>query len=109
MVGRYYSYLLPKQALATRKGKQQNRESKGMHNSVLTSKLKLLEPTLALFSFLFQGFFTYLYMISIIFLLYVFCFLLHEGTCCGGSPPAPGTVGRNTYFHVSKPKIQSGA
>ena len=52
------------------------------------------------FSFLFQGFFTYLYMISILFLLYVFCYLLHEGTCCGGSPPAPGTVGRNTYFHV---------
>ena len=44
-------------------------------------------------------------MISILFLLYVFCYLLHEGTCCGGQPPAPGTVGRNTYFHVRPNKI----
>jgi len=51
-------------------------------------------------SFLFQGFFTYLYMASILFLLYVFCYLLHEAACCGSGPPAPGSVGRNTYFHV---------
>ncbi len=38
---------------------------------------------------------------AILFLLYVFCYLLHEAACCGSSPPAPGTVGRNTYFHVS--------
>ncbi len=48
-----------------------------------------------------QGFFTYLYIVAILFLLYVFCFLLHETACCGSGPPAPGTVGRNTYFHVS--------
>ena len=48
----------------------------------------------------FQGLFTYLYVVSILFLLYVFCFLLHEYSCCGG-PPAQPTV-RNAYFHVSK-------
>lgn len=50
--------------------------------------------------FFFQGLFTYLYVVSILFLLYVFCFLLHEYSCCGGSPAQP-TV-RNAYFHVSK-------
>lgn len=32
----------------------------------------------------YEGFFTYLYGMSILFLLYVFCFLLQESTCCGG-------------------------
>ena len=36
-----------------------------------------------------QGFFTYLYGMSILFLLYVFCFLLQESTCCQGSEPKP--------------------
>lgn len=38
-----------------------------------------------------QGFFTYLYGTSILFLLYVFCFLLQESACCtaGDSAPAP--------------------
>lgn len=33
----------------------------------------------------YEGFFTYLYGMSILFLLYVFCFLLQESTCCAGS------------------------
>ncbi|GBP91476.1 Proton channel OtopLc [Eumeta japonica] len=38
----------------------------------------------------YEGFFTYLYGMSILFLLYVFCFLLQESACCsGGSPPKP--------------------
>lgn len=45
-----------------------------------------------------QGLFTYMYVVSILFLLYVFCFLLHEYSCCGGPPQ--GTSGRNTYFQV---------
>lgn len=32
----------------------------------------------------YEGFFTYLYGMSILFLLYVFCFLLQESTCCAG-------------------------
>ncbi|XP_062527742.1 proton channel OtopLc isoform X20 [Bombyx mori] len=35
----------------------------------------------------YEGFFTYLYGMSILFLLYVFCFLLQESACCSGSPP----------------------
>lgn len=34
----------------------------------------------------YEGFFTYLYGMSIFFLLYVFCFLLQESTCCAGAP-----------------------
>ncbi|XP_040571544.1 uncharacterized protein [Lepeophtheirus salmonis] len=45
----------------------------------------------------FEGFFTYLYLVSILFLLYVFCYLLHESNCCGGEP-MPGSTRRNTYF-----------
>ncbi|CRK93108.1 CLUMA_CG006518, isoform C [Clunio marinus] len=39
----------------------------------------------------YEGFFTYLYGASILFLLYVFCFLLQESTCCSGGkqPKAP--------------------
>lgn len=37
--------------------------------------------------FYYEGFFTYLYGVSILFLLYVFCFLLQESSCCNGSPP----------------------
>ncbi|XP_037297220.1 proton channel OtopLc isoform X2 [Manduca sexta] len=36
----------------------------------------------------YEGFFTYLYGMSILFLLYVFCFLLQESACCSGSPKA---------------------
>lgn len=44
---------------------------------------------------MFQAFFTYLYGASILFLLYVFCFLLQESSCCQSSgekerkPPKP--------------------
>ncbi|KAJ8919487.1 hypothetical protein NQ315_002108 [Exocentrus adspersus] len=43
----------------------------------------------------YEGFFTYLYGMSILFLLYVFCFLLQESSCCSGGekqvkqPPPP--------------------
>ncbi|XP_015124928.1 proton channel OtopLc isoform X2 [Diachasma alloeum] len=40
----------------------------------------------------FEGFFTYLYGMSILFLLYVFCFLLQESACCSRgveTPPPP--------------------
>lgn len=33
----------------------------------------------------YEGFFTYLYGMSILFLLYVFCFLLQESSCCSGN------------------------
>ncbi|XP_050308246.1 uncharacterized protein LOC126744747 isoform X9 [Anthonomus grandis grandis] len=33
----------------------------------------------------YEGFFTYLYGMSILFLLYVFCFLLQESSCCAGN------------------------
>ncbi|XP_046674202.1 proton channel OtopLc-like isoform X2 [Homalodisca vitripennis] len=37
----------------------------------------------------YEGFFTYLYGVSILFLLYVFCFLLQESTCCQATEPKP--------------------
>nr|XP_014286683.1 uncharacterized protein LOC106687351 isoform X8 [Halyomorpha halys] len=37
----------------------------------------------------YEGFFTYLYGMSILFLLYVFCFLLQESSCCQGGEPKP--------------------
>ncbi|KAF5282178.1 hypothetical protein FQR65_LT02875 [Abscondita terminalis] len=40
--------------------------------------------TLSIPPFYYEGFFTYLYGMSILFLLYVFCFLLQESTCCSG-------------------------
>lgn len=42
-------------------------------SEVVTHKLPL---------YYFEGFFTYLYGVSILFLLYVFCFLLQESACC---------------------------
>ena len=43
----------------------------------------------------YEGFFSFLYLLSIFFLFYVFCYLLHESTCCRADPePA-------TYFQVS--------
>ncbi|XP_065206172.1 proton channel OtopLc isoform X2 [Planococcus citri] len=32
----------------------------------------------------YEGFFTYLFGVSIVFLLYLFCFLLQDSSCCGG-------------------------
>ncbi|XP_049780325.1 proton channel OtopLc [Schistocerca cancellata] len=37
----------------------------------------------------YEGFFTYLYGMSILFLLYVFCFLLQESACCAPEVQAP--------------------
>ncbi|XP_076394623.1 proton channel otopetrin-like a isoform X8 [Megachile rotundata] len=52
-------------------------------SEVVTHKLPL---------YYYEGFFTYLYGVSILFLLYVFCFLLQESACCArgsDSPPPP--------------------
>eukprot|EP00090_Calanus_glacialis_P046669 TRINITY_DN9275_c0_g1_i2.p1 TRINITY_DN9275_c0_g1~~TRINITY_DN9275_c0_g1_i2.p1 ORF type:complete len:884 (-),score=100.29 TRINITY_DN9275_c0_g1_i2:461-2989(-) len=38
----------------------------------------------------YEGFFSFLYLLSIFFLFYVFCYLLHESTCCR-SDPEPAT------------------
>ncbi|XP_056646059.1 proton channel OtopLc isoform X2 [Diorhabda sublineata] len=40
----------------------------------------------------YEGFFTYLYGFSILFLLYVFCFLLQESSCCSGNEKQPKPV-----------------
>lgn len=37
----------------------------------------------------YESFFTYLYGVSILFLLYVFCFLLQESSCCNGGNNKP--------------------
>ena len=42
----------------------------------------------------YEGFFSFLYLLSIFFLFYVFCYLLHESTCCR-SDPEPAA-----YFQV---------
>ncbi|CAL7936894.1 unnamed protein product [Xylocopa violacea] len=52
-------------------------------SEVVTHKLPL---------YYYEGFFTYLYGVSILFLLYVFCFLLQESACCArgsDTPPPP--------------------
>lgn len=52
-------------------------------SEVVTHKLPL---------YYYEGFFTYLYGASILFLLYVFCFLLQESACCArgsDTPPPP--------------------
>ncbi|XP_029173826.1 proton channel OtopLc isoform X3 [Nylanderia fulva] len=52
-------------------------------SEVVTHKLPL---------YYYEGFFTYLYGMSILFLLYVFCFLLQESACCArgsDTPPPP--------------------
>ncbi|KMQ93604.1 Otopetrin-2 [Lasius niger] len=52
-------------------------------SEVVTHKLPL---------YYYEGFFTYLYGMSILFLLYVFCFLLQESACCSrgsDTPPPP--------------------
>merc|ERR1719167_1627533 len=47
----------------------------------------------------YEGFFSFLYLLSIFFLFYVFCYLLHESTCCR-SDPEPAT-----YFQMIKESI----
>ncbi|XP_055844391.1 proton channel OtopLc isoform X10 [Episyrphus balteatus] len=53
----------------------------------------------------YEGFFTYLYGASILFLLYVFCFLLQESTCCNGGskPKAPPKEKKSKKQKQKKP------
>ncbi|KAK7871315.1 hypothetical protein R5R35_007585 [Gryllus longicercus] len=50
----------------------------------------------------YEGFFTYLYGTSILFLLYVFCFLLQESTCCAGSEPQPKKTKKEKQKQVKR-------
>ncbi|CAG9863219.1 unnamed protein product [Phyllotreta striolata] len=43
----------------------------------------------------YEGFFTYLYGLSILFLLYVFCFLLQESSCCTAEEKQPKPPAKN--------------
>ncbi|KAK9873107.1 hypothetical protein WA026_020836 [Henosepilachna vigintioctopunctata] len=54
----------------------------------------------------YEGFFTYLYGMSILFLLYVFCFLLQESTCCSGAEKKESskTVNKNKAREKEKEK-----
>ncbi|XP_045478835.1 uncharacterized protein LOC123683888 isoform X7 [Harmonia axyridis] len=56
----------------------------------------------------YEGFFTYLYGMSILFLLYVFCFLLQESSCCSGSeknePPKKVTKDKTKEKEKEKKK-----
>lgn len=58
----------------------------------------------------YEGFFTYLYGVSILFLLYVFCFLLQESACCSGTekqvkpPPKQKTKDREKEKEKDKGK-----
>ena len=49
----------------------------------------------------FEGFFSFLYLFSIFFLFYVFCYLLHESTCCRPDPEPLA------YFQVIHEKIRN--
>ncbi|XP_069966889.1 proton channel OtopLc isoform X3 [Bactrocera oleae] len=52
----------------------------------------------------YETFFTYLYGVSILFLLYVFCFLLQESSCCnGGSKPKPPPKEKKSKKKVPDP------
>ncbi|CAH0561215.1 unnamed protein product [Brassicogethes aeneus] len=52
----------------------------------------------------YEGFFTYLYGMSILFLLYVFCFLLQESTCCSGGENEKEVVVKKPTKEKSKEK-----
>ncbi|XP_054727328.1 proton channel OtopLc isoform X5 [Anastrepha obliqua] len=52
----------------------------------------------------YETFFTYLYGVSILFLLYVFCFLLQESSCCNGnSKPKPPPKEKKSKKKVPDP------
>ncbi|XP_073996788.1 proton channel otopetrin-like a isoform X6 [Rhodnius prolixus] len=55
----------------------------------------------------YEGFFTYLYGVSILFLLYVFCFLLQESTCCQGSSSSGGVNQLAVEAKPAKPKKEN--
>ncbi|XP_028049829.1 proton channel OtopLc isoform X3 [Monomorium pharaonis] len=54
----------------------------------------------------YEGFFTYLYGMSILFLLYVFCFLLQESACCarGSDTPPPPPRPPKSGWTAKEPK-----
>ncbi|XP_015593247.1 uncharacterized protein LOC107266843 isoform X2 [Cephus cinctus] len=65
-------------------------------SEVVTHKLPL---------YYYEGFFTYLYGASILFLLYVFCFLLQESACCSRgaeTPPPPPRPPKPPKEHKDK-------
>lgn len=65
-------------------------------SEVVTHKLPL---------YYYEGFFTYLYGMSILFLLYVFCFLLQESACCArgsDTPPPPPRPPKGGWVKESK-------
>ncbi|XP_024871653.1 uncharacterized protein LOC112454463 isoform X4 [Temnothorax curvispinosus] len=66
-------------------------------SEVVTHKLPL---------YYYEGFFTYLYGMSILFLLYVFCFLLQESACCarGGDTPPPPPRPPKSGWTAKEPK-----
>ncbi|EZA50599.1 Otopetrin-2 [Ooceraea biroi] len=69
-------------------------------SEVVTHKLPL---------YYYEGFFTYLYGMSILFLLYVFCFLLQESACCarGSDTPPPPPRPPKTGWTAKEPKDKS--
>ncbi|KAG5324231.1 OTOP3 protein, partial [Pseudoatta argentina] len=66
-------------------------------SEVVTHKLPL---------YYYEGFFTYLYGMSILFLLYVFCFLLQESACCarGSDTPPPPPRPPKSGWALKEPK-----
>ncbi|XP_058978001.1 proton channel OtopLc isoform X6 [Musca domestica] len=52
----------------------------------------------------YESFFTYLYGVSILFLLYVFCFLLQESSCCNGGNNQPKSPKKEKKSKKSKEK-----
>ncbi|XP_011868207.1 PREDICTED: uncharacterized protein LOC105562189 isoform X2 [Vollenhovia emeryi] len=67
-------------------------------SEVVTHKLPL---------YYYEGFFTYLYGMSILFLLYVFCFLLQESACCArgsDTPPPPPRPPKSGWKEPKEPK-----
>lgn len=70
-------------------------------SEVVTHKLPL---------YYYEGFFTYLYGMSILFLLYVFCFLLQESACCArgsDTPPPPPRPPKSGWKEPKESKDKS--
>ncbi|KAG5895149.1 hypothetical protein JTB14_007319 [Gonioctena quinquepunctata] len=55
-------------------------------------------------TYYYEGFFTYLYGMSIFFLLYVFCFLLQESSCCSGAEKGVKPPSKHKKKEKDKPK-----
>ncbi|XP_074038413.1 uncharacterized protein isoform X2 [Leptinotarsa decemlineata] len=56
--------------------------------------------------FYYEGFFTYLYGMSIFFLLYVFCFLLQESSCCSGGEKGAKPPSKSKKKEKEKEKMK---